>query len=382
MTSSARTYDAIVVGLGSMGSATLYHLARRGRRVLGLEQFDVPNSLGSSVGVNRIIRLAYAEHPDYVPLLHRSYELWRELENVAREKLLVITGGLDVGREDEENVQGSLLSCSVHHLPHELLDAGAAARRFPGYKLPSDMVAVYQPDGGFLMSERCVVAHTAAALGLGAEVHGRERVKSWSASGRGVVVESESGTYEAGSLVLTAGPWVGELCAELAPLAVPERQVLLWAQPRRPESFDSASFPVFTMQAPEGRFYGFPVFGVPGFKIGKYHHRRQSVRLDAIDRECHPEDEAVLREGIRRYFPDADGPTLAMRVCLFTNTADEHFILDRHPAHPHVAIAAGFSGHGFKFCSVVGEIMADLVTEGATRHKIDMFRLGRLTTPR
>ena len=378
MTSSGGVYDAIVVGLGSMGSATLYHLAHRGQRVLGLEQFDVPNSLGSSVGVSRIIRLAYAEHPDYVPLLLRSYELWRELETVARERLLVITGGLDIGRENEGTVRGSLLSCQVHHLTHELLDAAAVRRRFPGYRLPSDMVAVYQPEGGFLMSERCVVAHTAAALGLGAEVHGRERVTSWSASGTGVVVKTESGTYEAGSLVVTAGPWVGELCGELAPLAVPERQVLLWAQPRRPESFDSASFPVFTMQAPEGRFYGFPVFGVPGFKIGKYHHRGQRVRLDAIDRECHPEDEAVLREGLRRYFPDADGPTLAMKVCLFTNTSDEHFILDRHPAHPHVAIAAGFSGHGFKFCSVVGEVMADLVTTGGTRHKIDMFRWGRL----
>jgi sarcosine oxidase len=374
------SFDAIVVGLGSMGSATLYHLARRGQRVLGLEQFDIPNALGSSVGVNRIIRLAYAEHPDYVPLLRRAYELWRELEAVASERLLVITGGLDVGREHEENVQGSLLSCRVHHLPHELLDAGTVQRRFPGYRLPNDMVAVYQPDGGFLMSERCVVAHTAAALDLGAEIHGRERTMSWSAVGKGVRVTTESGSYEAGSLVVTAGSWVGELVAELVPLAVPERQVLLWAQPRRPEHFRIDAFPVFTMQAPEGRFYGFPVYGVPGFKIGKYHHRRERVRLDAIDRECHAEDEAVLREGLRRYFPDADGPTLAMKVCLFTNTIDEHFILDRHPDHPQVALAAGFSGHGFKFCSVVGEIMADLVMEGATRHKIDRFRLARLAT--
>ena len=375
-----RAYDAIVVGLGSMGSAALYHLARRGQRVLGLEQFDVPNALGSSVGVNRIIRLAYAEHPDYVPLLLRSYELWRELEALTKERLLVITGGLDVGRENEETVQGSLSSCQVHHLTYELLDAATVQRRFPGYRLPSEMVAVYQPDGGFLMSERCVVAHAAAALELGAEIHGRERVTSWSADGKGVRVQTDAGTYEAGSLVVTAGPWVGELVTELAPLAIPERQVLLWAQPRRPEYFRSDAFPVFTMQAPEGRFYGFPVFGVPGFKIGKYHHRLQTVRLDAIDRECHPEDETVLRDGLRRYFPDADGPTLAMKVCLFTNTSDEHFILDRHPDHPQVAIAAGFSGHGFKFCSVVGEIMADLVMAGGTRHKIDRFRLARLAT--
>jgi sarcosine oxidase len=374
------SYDAIVVGLGSMGSAALYHLARRGQKVLGLEQFDVPNALGSSAGHNRIIRLAYVEHPDYVPLLRRSYELWRELEALAQEKLLVITGGLDVGRENEATVKGSLLSCQVHQLAHELLDAQAVQRRFPGYRLPGDMVAVYQPDGGFLMSERCIVAHAVAALDLGAEIHGRERTTSWTAAGTGVRVKTESGTYEARSLVITAGPWVGELVAELAPLAIPERQVLLWAQPRRPEHFRTDTFPIFTMQAPEGRFYGFPVFGVPGFKIGKYHHRGERVRLGAIDRACHAEDEAVLREGLRRYFPDADGPTLAMKVCLFTNTADGHFILDRHPDHPQVAIAAGFSGHGFKFCSVVGEIMADLAVDGTTRHKIDRFGLARLAT--
>ncbi|HMJ57354.1 MAG TPA: N-methyl-L-tryptophan oxidase [Polyangiaceae bacterium] len=372
------SYDAIVIGLGSMGSAALYHLARRGQRVLGLEQFDVPNALGSSVGVSRIIRLAYAEHPDYVPLLLRAYELWRELEALARERLLVITGGLDVGRENEETVKGSLRSCQVHNLAHDLLDAGTVKRRFPGYRLAPDMMAVYQPDGGFLMSERCVVAHTVAALDLGAEIHGRERATSWCASEAGVRVTTESGTYEARSLVVTAGPWVGELVAELAPLAIPERQVMLWAQPLRPQYFRTDSFPVFNLQAPEGRFYGLPVFGVPGFKIGKYHHRRQRVRLDALDRDCHAEDETVLREGLRRYFPDADGPTLAMKVCLFTNTSDEHFILDHHPDHPRVAIAAGFSGHGFKFCSVVGEIMADLVLEGTTRHPIDTFRLARL----
>jgi sarcosine oxidase len=242
------------------------------------------------------------------------------------------------------------------------------------------MVAVHQPDGGFLLSERCVVAHTVAALDLGAEIHGRERTTGWSANGAGVRVTTASGNYEAGSLVVTAGAWVGELVAEIAPLAVPERQVLLWAQPRRPEHFRCDAFPVFTMQAPEGRFYGFPVYGVPGFKIGKYHHLRQRVRPGTVDRECHPEDEAVLRQGLSRYFPDADGPTLAMKVCLFTNTTDEHFILDRHPDHPEVAIAAGFSGHGFKFCSVVGEIMADLVTTGTTRHNIERFRLARLRT--
>jgi sarcosine oxidase len=156
----------------------------------------------------------------------------------------------------------------------------------------------------------------------------------------------------------------------------------MWVQPRRPEYFRLGAFPVFNMEAPEGRFYGFPVYGIPGFKIGKYHHLRERIEPDALNGECRPEDEEVIREGIRLYFPDADGPTLSLATCMFTNTPDEHFILDRHPELGEVSIAAGFSGHGFKFCSVVGEIMADLAIDGRTRWKIDLFKLSRLSDAR
>jgi sarcosine oxidase len=345
--------------------------------VLGLEQFDFPSTMGSSVGTNRIIRLAYAEDPSYVPLLRRSYELWRELSASTGETLLYVTGGIDAGRLDGEPVKGSLESCRLHGLPHELVDAAELGRRFPGYRLPAEMAAVVQPDAGFLLSERCVVAHAEAALALGAEVHGRERVLGWEPAGGGVRVRTEARTYEAGALVLAAGPWTAALVPELRDRARPERQVMLWTWPRVPAHFRLGAFPVFNMQTPEGRFYGFPMSGVSGFKIGKYHHRGEQVDPDRVDRACDAEDEAVLREGVRRYFPDADGPTLAMKVCMFTNTDDEHFILDRHPAHPSVAIAAGFSGHGFKFCSVVGEIMADLALNGETRWALDLFRLSR-----
>jgi len=375
-------FDVIVVGIGSMGSAALYHVARRGRRVLGLEQFDFPNALGSSVGVTRIIRLAYAEHPSYVPLLRRAYALWRELQERAGETLLAITGGIDAGSEGSEPVAGALASCREHGLSHQLLDAAAVHQRFPGYCLSSDMKAVYQPDAGILLSERCVVAHATAAMEHGAELHARERVLGWDLLGSqgGVRVHTEARSYEAGALVLTAGPWTARLLPELAPHAVPERQVQLWTQPLVATNFRVGSFPVFNMQVPEGRFYGFPAFGVPGFKIGKYHHRRETVDAESVDRTAHSEDEAVLREGLRRYFPDADGPTLAMKVCMFTNSEDEHFILDRHPDCAEVAIAAGFSGHGFKFCSVVGEIMADLALEQSTRWPLDRFRLARFSS--
>jgi sarcosine oxidase len=370
-------YDTIVVGVGSMGSAAVYHLAARGARVLGLEQFDVPNTMGSSVGTNRIIRLAYSEHPDYVPLLHRSYALWREIEKLAGEPLLIITGAFDIGTPDSWTVKGSLAACAQHSLDHEVLDARMIARRFPGYALSPDMVGVFQPQGGFVMSERCIAVYAAAALERGAHIHGRERVLRWEARGDSVRVVSDRGEYEAKSLVFTSGPWTAKVLPGLTKVAKPERQVLLWSQPKRSELFRPDVCPVFNMEAPEGRFYGLPIYGVPGFKFGRYHHLGENVDPDTVRRECDERDEAVLREGVRRYFPEANGPTLAMKACMFTNSPDEHFIIDRHPEHPNVSFAAGFSGHGFKFASVIGEVMADLALERATRWDIDLFRFDR-----
>jgi sarcosine oxidase len=348
-------------------------------KVLGIEQHDIPHELGSSHGLSRIIRLAYAEHPDYVPLLKRAYALWYEIGNEAGGELLIVTGGIDAGVEDSATVEGSLSSCAIHGLPHERLTAAALARRFPGYRLAPDMVGIYQPDAGLLLPEQCVLAYAAAAKKRGAEIHTRERIIGWEAEGNGVRVVTERETYRARKLIVTAGPWAGKLVPALAPLAVPERQVMLWAEPLEPAHFEAAVFPVFNMEAPEGRFYGFPAHGGTGFKIGKYHHRGERVEdPDGMDRDCHPEDEAVLRVAIRRYFPDADGPALAMKACMFTNSPDEHFILDVLADCPQVAVAAGFSGHGFKFCSVVGEIMAELALDGGTRHDIALFRLARL----
>lgn len=370
-------YDAIVIGVGGMGSATVFELARRGLRVLGLEQFDIPHDRGSSHGVNRIIRLAYWEHPAYVPLLRRAYERWRALESLRHEQLLFVTGSIDAGRPDSRTVAGSLRSCATHDLPYELLDAATLRRRHPGYRLSSDMQAVYQADGGFVLCERAIVGYVEAAHELGATVHAREPVLSWQAADAGVIVRTGHGIYEAPRLVLTAGPWMAQLVPALQTLARPERQVLLWAQPRRPELFRLGAFPVFNLDAPEGHFYGFPVFGVPGFKIGRYHHLGEQGSADSMDRECHGSDERVMREAIHLYFPDADGPTMAMKTCLFTNSPDEHFIIDRHPELPQVTIAAGFSGHGFKFCSVVGEILADLAVDGSTRWDLGLFRVSR-----
>ena len=371
-------YHAIVLGIGGMGSAAACHVAGRGRRVLGLEQFSIPHELGSSHGVTRIIRLAYSEHPSYVPLLRRAYQLWREMERRAGERLLFVTGGLDIGGEASETIAGSRRSCREHHLPHEELDATEVARRFPGFRLPAGLVAVYQPDGGFVLPERSIIAHAAAAEALGAEIHAGERAIEWRAEGSGVYVRTDLAEYRADRLIITAGPWAAQSVPLLRRLAIPERQVLIWTEPLRPERFAIGVFPIFNMEAPEGRFYGFPVYGVPGFKLGKYHHRREQTEADRVDREFHPEDEEVLRVAIRGYFPDAGGRTLAMKTCLFTNSPDEHFILDLHPEYPQVSIAAGFSGHGFKFAPVIGEIMADFALEGGcAKWDLSLFGLDR-----
>ena len=374
---TSRPYDVIVIGMGAMGSATVYELASRGLRVLGLERFDIPHDRGSSHGVSRIIRLAYSEHPSYVPLLRGAYERWRELESAGGEKLLHITGSVDTGKPEGPVFSGSLASCIEHDLPHETLSSEEVAQRFPGCRFPAEWMSVYQPDGGFLMSERCIVAHVTVALERGADVRAREAVLEWDAVGDAVRVKTTRGSYEAGSLVITTGAWAGPLVPSLDHLLAPERQVLGWFQPLRPEVFAPNAFPVVIGEFEEGRYYASPVFGVPGFKIGKFHHLNEPTTADGLDRECRDEDEAVLRQAVARYFPDANGPAMSLRACMFTNTPDEHFIIDALPGPPNVYVAAGFSGHGFKFSSVVGEIMADVSTRGETDHDISLFRLDR-----
>ena len=272
--------------------------------------------------------------------------------------------------------QGALTSAQLHELPHQVLTGAEVNARFPGYRLPASHRAVFQAQGGLVASERAIVAHVRAAQAEGAEIHARERVLGWKARAGddGVVVVTDKGRYEAERLVLAAGAWIGELAPSLKQVAVPERQVLAWLQPRSPEMFGPDRFPVFNLQVEEGRYYGLPVYEVPGFKFGRYHHLGETGRADEVRREPDAEDERLLRAFSDRYFPEGSGPTMALRTCLFTNTPDEHFILDRHPEHSQVVLASPCSGHGYKFCSVIGEIIADLATgPGSTRHDISFL---------
>ena len=373
-------YDVIVAGVGGMGSAAVAELANRGARVLGLDRASIPNDSGSSHGVNRIIRLAYMEDPAYVPLLRRAYERWRELETRLGETILIITGGIDAGLPDSATVRGALESCRVHDIEHEQLDADELMTRYPGFRVPGDFSAVYQPDGGFVLSERAIAGYAHLALAGGADLRGHEAVTAWQPDGDGVVVRTARGEYRARRLIVSAGAWASRLLPSLAELAVPERQVLMWSRTLRPERYAVGSFPVFILDVPEGRFYGFPEYGIPGFKLGLFHHRRERVDPDVWDRSViEPEDEDVLRAGTRQYFPGADGPALTLKSCMFTNTPDEHFIIDRLPEAPQVVVVSPCSGHGFKFASVIGEIAADLALDGGTGHDISKFRLDRFT---
>ena len=372
-------YDVIVLGVGGMGSAACYALAERGARVLGLEQFDIPHAYGSSHGETRIIRLAYAEGAFYVPLLRRAYERWQRLEHDFGEQLLHITGGLDIGAADSALIRGSRASCREHDLSHELLTATETVARFPALQLPPHFVANFQAEGGFLRSERCIVAHVTRAQALGAEIRAREAVLSWEARGDSVRVKTTKGEYVADRLVVTVGGWAGQLLSELAALAQPERQCLGWFQPLDLPLFTPERLPVWLLcgEGDEGNWYGFPVHGIPGFKLGKFRHLGEPMDLNSSDRVPNEADEALLRRFTEKYFPRAAGPTMALKVCFFTNTPDEHFIIDAHPQHESVIIAAGFSGHGYKFCSVVGEILAELALDGEAKLGIAEFGLGR-----
>jgi len=370
-------YDVIVVGVGGMGSAAVYHLAKRGVDVLGIERFDVPHAQGSSHGVTRIIRVPQFEDPAYVPLVRRSLDLWKRLEEGYANQLFHETGTLDFGPPDGEVFAGSKESCEVHGIDHTVLTGRDLTERLGGYDVPDEYRAVYQPDGGFLHSEQCIVAHTEAAHAEGATVQARERVVDWDADESGVRVSTDRDDYRAETLVTTAGAWTGSLFPALGEYLEPERQVLGWFQPTDPGEFTLENFPVFVADVPQGNYYGFPVFEVPGFKIGKHHHQGETGTPVQVRREPTQEDESILREFARQYVPAGTGPTMQLATCMYTNTPDRDFILDRHPDHANVVVGAGFSGHGFKFASVVGEVLADLTLDGESDHPVGLFELSR-----
>ncbi|HNP73855.1 MAG TPA: N-methyl-L-tryptophan oxidase [Kouleothrix sp.] len=373
------TFDTIVLGLGAMGSAAAYQLALRGQRVLGLERFRPGHDQGSSHGQSRIIRQAYYEDPAYVPLLLRAYELWDQIQRESGDTLLTITGGLMIGEAESAVVTGSIRSAREHNLQYDLLDAAEIRRRWPGLTPSDNIVALYERLGGVLYPEAAIAAHLARAEARGAELHYEEPATEWqaSASGDRVRVTTARGSYEAGRLIISAGAWAPELLHGLGlPLTV-KRNVLYWFDPvGGREPFLADRCPIYIWEAEDGSsFYGFPALsGTPaGVKVA-FHNFGPLCTPTTVDRVVHPEEVAHMREWLRQRMPALSaGELLDARTCLYTLTPDMDFLVGPHPQHPQVTIASPCSGHGFKFASVMGEILADLAVDGATRHPIALF---------
>ena len=376
---TARPYNAIVLGLGAMGSATLCQLALRGWRVLGLEQFPAGHSLGSSHGDSRIIRETYFEHPLYVPLVQRAHELWRELEERSGTPLMTINGGIMIGPADGIVVSGSLRSAAEHNLPHELLSAETTRERFPAFHLADELVAVWDPRAGFLDPEASNRAHIDVARGAGAEARFSEPVLAWAADGAGVRVKTAVGDYFADRLVIAGGAWNGELLPELElPLTV-ERQSVFWLEPDdERESYDCARFPIYAYEYKPGSIcYGFP--RLPrGVKASVMHGGETSQYPERVRRTIEEGEAEPLRAALRPVLPGlAKGAIRESGVCIFTNTPDHDFIVDFHPEYPQVLVSSPCSGHGFKFASALGELQADLLMTGRARYDLSAFRIDR-----
>lgn len=373
--------DVIVLGLGGMGSAACYHLARRGCRVLGLDAYHRGHANGSSHGRSRIIREAYYESPHYVTLVQRAYQLWRSLENETGQQLLTITGGLWVGAPDSQVVAGALESARLHALPHEPLAASEIRTRWPVFRFPQEFAGIYEPGAGILDPEACVAAHLDRAAAMGANLRHNEPVVGWTDDGNSVTVETTLASYRSGRLVVAAGAWAGRLLAELRlPIEV-ERVFLVHFEPDDAARFAAGRCPLYLWQCPTGIYYGFPWLPGQGIKFGK-HGGGEITTPEQARREVTTGEIEEVQAMLDRYAPGAARTVRSTVTCLYVNTPDEHFILDRHPEFPNLTIAAGFCGHGFKFASAVGEVVADLTLEGQTRQPVNFLRLGRFAATR
>jgi sarcosine oxidase len=379
-----RRYDTIVIGLGAMGSATLYHLAKRGQKVLGLEQFAAGHTLGSSHGDSRIIREQYFEHPLYVPLVQRAYELWRELEQVTYRPLMTTTGGLMIGPPDGAVVTGAMRSAEEHGLVHELLSPDQIHDRFPAFRPPADHVAAWDPRAGILVADACNEAHVDAAKAKGAEAHFSEGVLDWKETSDGIRVTTRLGAYVCDRLLLSVGSWTKAILAEFnVPLAI-EREVLFWFDPPDDAGqYDARRFPIFCHEYSPGRI----TFGVSrtarGVKAGVHHSRDFVSKPGDVQRTVGPGEIDVLRQLLSQVLPGlARAKVCGTAVCLYTNTPDENFIVDWHPNHDRVLVSSPCSGHGFKFASVLGEVQADLLMTGTSAFDLSPFRVDRFAARR
>jgi sarcosine oxidase len=374
-----RTCDVIVVGLGAMGSATAYALAQRGVRVIGFDRYEPPHDCGSSHGESRVIRRAYFEDPSYVPLLGLAFEHWHRLEAATGESILTITGILEAGYRGAPLVQGSVRSAIEHNLAHELLTPGQVRARFPALSLPADWECVFQPDAGVLRPERAIQSFLAAAQGLGARLRFNTAVSAVQPVDHHVEVRLQSGeVIESGSVVLASGAWISQLLPELRDQLVLTRQPSVWFRPRDQALVRADRMPIFFLQTRDDLIYGFPDLFGSGVKLASHLPGGHLSGPDAVRQEVTEGEKAHLAEILQRYVPAASGNAYRATTCIYTRTPDGHFVLGLHPSIPQIVIASPCSGHGFKFASILGEVLADLATMRSTDKPIELFRPSRL----
>ena len=370
------TFDVAIVGTGTMGSAAAYFLSKAGLKVIAFERFRVVHEMGSHSGSTRIIRHAYHESPDYVPLVLRSDQLWLELEKITAKQLLLRTGGMDLGPIEGTVVDQALLACRTHDLPYEHLDADEILKRWPQFQIPENWHACFDPYMGFLLVDNCIAAYADAARELGAQIHEEEKVLSYDCDSA-IRIRTNHSVYEVGKMIVCAGAWNHQLLSDLnLPLTV-KRKALVWLRAENPENFVIGKFPIFLADTPVGLLYGFPIYGRPGLKIANHHDAGPPADPDHVDRVFHAEDAKDAQDFAKRHLRGVTSKVLEGKICLYTLTPDEHFLIDFHPEKRNIVLAAGFSGHGFKFAPVVGEILTDLIQKGSTDHPISKFSLSR-----
>jgi len=374
-----QTYDVIVLGAGGVGSAALDELARRGVRAVGIDRFHPPHDRGSSHGETRVIRQAYFEHPDYVPLLKESYRLWRELEQRSGRRLFHEVGLLEVGAKDGDVVPGVLRAAAAHGLDVELVAPSDIVRRWPGLRVPAELVGVFERNAGYLLVEDCVAAHLDAATTAGATLVTDTVVHDWTADERSVRVRTSAGEFSAAKLIICPGAWASSILSNLPVELSVWRKSLFWFETDSPRYDVAAGFPVYLFELPAGVFYGFPRIDGRSVKVAE--HTGGAVVDDPanVDRAIDLDEQRRLEDFLMEHLPEVSSRVADHAVCLYTMSPDEHFLVDRHPAHANVVFAAGLSGHGFKFTPVLGQVLAELALDGSTPLAVDFLSLKRFS---
>ncbi len=380
-------FDVIVIGVGSMGSSACYFLTKRGYKVLGIEQFEITHEKGSHAGQSRIIRKAYFEHPDYVPLLNKAYQNWKDFEEETGQQVYYKTGLVYFGKKDNPVLKGIRQAASLYNIKLEEHDALSTEKNFPQFQIPTGFETLYEPDAGFITPEKAIRLYTEQANKKGATINTNEKVIEWKKEGNDILVKTDKQTYRSGKLIITAGAWAGKLIPGLADKLKITRQFIGWIKPKDKNDFVLNNFPCWMLADDErpGMYYGFPSLPVSEFGMAEgmklaHHYPGVIVDPDEVNRNTTIGEEENLLYALNKYLPGCFESFLSSKTCLYTNTPDEDFIIDHLPGYDNlVTIGCGFSGHGFKFVSVIGEILTDLAIDEETKQHIEFLRIKRFT---